>query len=40
MIYLANIEESDLGKEDNRYVQEVKKYAQKKNPLLLFYVLK
>lgn len=29
MIYLANIEESDLGKEDNHYVQEVKKYAQK-----------
>ena len=30
-IYLANIEEQDLGKEDNDYVKKVKEYAQKEN---------
>ncbi len=29
IIYLANIKESDLGKEDNKFVMEVKKYANK-----------
>ncbi|MBR2711078.1 MAG: redox-regulated ATPase YchF [Bacilli bacterium] len=31
IIYLANIEEDELGKEDNEYVKEVKEYAEKEN---------
>ena len=31
IIYLANISESDLGKEDNDYVKKVKEYASKEN---------
>lgn len=31
IIYLANISEEELGKEDNRYVIEVKNYAQKED---------
>ena len=31
LIYVANIGEDDLGKEDNGYVKKVKEYAQKEN---------
>ena len=31
IIYLANISESELGKEDNDYVKKVKEYASKEN---------
>ena len=31
IIYLANIEEDELGKEDNEYVKTVKEYAKKEN---------
>ena len=31
LIYVANIGENDLGKEDNGYVKKVKEYAQKEN---------
>jgi len=31
IIYLANISEEELGKEENGYVKEVKEYAQKEN---------
>ena len=31
IIYLANINENELGMEDNNYVQQVKEYAQKEN---------
>ncbi len=31
IIYLANIEEDELGKEDNEYVKAVKEYAEKEN---------
>ncbi len=31
IIYLANIKENELGKEDNEYVTKVKEYAQKEN---------
>ena len=31
IIYLANIEEDELGKEDNEYVKTVKEYAEKEN---------
>ena len=31
IIYLSNIEEDELGKEDNEYVKEVKEYAEKEN---------
>ena len=31
IIYLANIDEDELGQEDNEYVKKVKEYAQKEN---------
>ena len=31
IIYLANIKEDELGNEDNNYVKQVKKYAEKEN---------
>ncbi len=31
IIYLANIEEDELGKDDNEYVKTVKEYAEKEN---------
>ncbi len=31
IIYLANIEEDEIGKEDNEYVKTVKEYAEKEN---------
>lgn len=31
IIYLANIDEDELGKEDNEYVKTVKEYAEKEN---------
>ena len=31
IIYLANIEEDEIGKEDNEYVKAVKEYAEKEN---------
>ena len=35
ILYVANISEDDLGKEDNEYVKEVKKYASEEGNLAI-----
>ena len=35
ILYVANISEDDLGKEDNEYVKEVKKYAEEEGNLAI-----
>ena len=35
IIYLANIKEEDVGKEDNEYVKKVKEYANKENATVI-----
>lgn len=40
LIYLANIEESMIGKDDNEYVMQVKEYAKKENATVIVLCVK
>lgn len=35
IIYLANIKEEDIGKDDNKYVKQVKEYATRQNAMVI-----